>query len=204
MKSIISFIALVILFSNITAQSNDRIKVSCGIMVPSSEIKGFTTNIEFEHTLSERFKIYAYTGLYTWDKNQLVFEDKSKYYSCYNEDEHKLFPLYIGSKMLISNIKTFNIFANLELGYNFINYNSYEIMIIKNEPDQYVSSLYTDGSTRKEMHDGFWGIGFGLNLVQSITDDVSLALEVKRNSILKSSKNITTHYYYNAGLFISI
>ena len=200
-----SILFLSFLFSTaLLAQSPDKIKVSGGFIIPSTSVKGFTANIEYERRLTGNWKIYFYSGIYTWNKNQLSFESELKYYSGYSEDEHILYPLYAGAKLKISSIKTFTVYANFELGYNFISYNEYKNVVVKDENTQKVIGYYTYQSSGKKITDGFFGFGVGLGITQEINENVSLMLEAKRNVLLKSSDDLPTHYYYNAGVLISI
>ena len=204
MKTISVLFTLIVLSSNILSQPLDKIKISGGLIIPSSAIKGFTANIEYEHQLNTKFRFYLYSGIYSWDKNQVSFQDNGKYFSGYSEDEHRLYPLYIGSRLTISSIRTFTVFANLELGYNFITYNIYQNVFVKDENNKYVISFYTDKSKHEKINESIFGFGVGLGVTQTINENISFMVETKRNTLLKSLDNLITHYYFNAGILISI
>lgn len=203
-----SILFLSILFSTaLFAQSPDKIKISGGFIIPSTEVKGFTANIEYERQLNQSWKIYFYSGIYTWNKNQISLRDEpqggTKFFSGYSEDQHLLYPLYAGAKLKISSIKTFTVYGNFEAGYNFFSYNHYKNVVVRDENDE-VLAFYTDASSRQKINDGFFGIGIGLSVTQEINENVSLMLEAKRNVLFKSSDELLTHYYFNAGVLISI
>lgn len=204
MKSFSVLLLSLILASNIFSQPTDKIKITGGLIIPSSSRKGFTANLEYEHKLIANFRFYLYSGIYSWDKNQITFEDNGKIFSGYSEDDHQLFPVYIGSRITISSIKTFTVFGNLELGYNFISYNNYQNVFIKDESNRYVVSFYTDNSKYEKIKEGIFGFGLGLGVTQTISENISFVIEVKRNVLIKSVDNLITHYYINFGAYISI
>ena len=202
------FVILAVLFSSVVfSQQTDRIKVSGGLIIPSVSTKGFTGNVEFEHKMSDRFSVYFYSGIYSWDRNQLDYLAYDGIVSGYNEDSHMLIPVYGGMKIMISKIATFTIFGDFELGYNYLTYNEYNTTFIYDETDKHNNKLVTittDASHPKKISTGLFGFGVGLGVTQTINQNVALLVEVKRNSLIKSSDNWLTHYYLNAGIVFGI
>lgn len=204
MKTLSFLFAILVLPSNIFSQSMDKVKISGGFIIPSVSIKGVTANLEYQRQLSSALNIYVYTGIYSWDKNQVTFQDNGKLFNSYSEDSHLLYPLYLGTRFTISTIKTFTVYANFELGYNYLTYNSYRNVFVRDANNKFVVDFYADGSTRQKVSKSIFGFGVGLEVTQKISNYISLLLEAKRNMLIESWDNTRTHYYFNAGILISI
>jgi len=188
-----------ITFSNITfAQDDFTIQINGGVIIPMSSSNGLTTSIQFNYSFNPNIQFYIYSGYSSWNKYKVVFHEdystvqKQQLFNSYSSDDHILIPIYIGSRIDFHTNKLFASFANVEIGYSHLSYNTYENVKEVNQETGEVLSYNADKSTRKEINENLLGIGIGAGLSHPITENINLILSFKLNS------HVNSKYY---GLF---
>lgn len=204
MKKLLFASLLMILTNNLFSQFINSVQLNGGLIMPTSGKSGPLVGFKVNHELNETWSFYLSSGYSYWDRNSVTALESSFKITSYSEDAHSMIPIYVGTKMIISTIKTFQIFVNLEIGYNYLSYNTYQNISVIDEKTKKVTSFYADVSTKKGVSESFLGAGFGLGFIQKISDGFSFSVDYKRNSIVKDLDNLRHHYILNLGLIFKI
>jgi hypothetical protein len=190
------FISFVILLqSSIFVQDSNSIQINGGIVMPMSSSKGLTGTIQFNYSLTSAIKIYIYTGYSTWDQYKVTFiEDysviqKETIFQSYSADDHKLIPFYVGSRMNFHTNKLFTSFISCEIGYSYLSYNSYKNWKSVNPETGEVQGYFADGITRTKIDEKLFGIGMGVGIFHTLSENLNLVLSYKLNSHINSGYN---------------
>ena len=160
--------------------------------MPSSASNGVTANVQYNYRFSDNVLFYIYSGYSSWEKFNVIFhEDLSEVqdqanFKTYTQDEHKLIPVYIGSRINFNNNKFFTSFVTLEAGYSHLSYNSYGVEKVINPGTGEITAYTTDRSTKTEVTENLLGIGAGIGLSHQLADNINILLAFKLNSHLNS------------------
>ncbi|MCF8259417.1 MAG: hypothetical protein K9J12_01470 [Melioribacteraceae bacterium] len=184
---------IVVIISTVTyAQDSNSIQVNGGIFMPMSSSKGFNTSIQYNYHLSNNIQLYIYSGYSSWDRFNVIFTEdwstiqKQTHFSTYISDNHILIPVFIGSRINFHSSKLFTSFATFEIGYSNLSYDNYGIKKEINPVTGEVLSYNPDLRTKKEITENLLGIGAGVGLSHTITENINIILSFKLNSQLNS------------------
>jgi hypothetical protein len=193
MKNLSIALLFVIFFSRvILAQGSSSIQLNGGIISPQNSTDGFTTAVQFNYDLNTTISFYASIGYSSWNKFYVSFLEewspiqRQTNFETYISDEHIMIPLYVGSKINFNTNKYFTSFVNVELGYSYLKYNSYNYWRSINPETGEVLGYYPDGSTKVEIQDNIIGIGIGLGISHPMSSNMNLILTAKLNSNIYS------------------
>ena len=190
----LSLIIISIIFSKIIlAQDSNSIQVNGGIIMPMSSSKGLTTSFQFNYSFNPQIQFYIYSGYSSWDKFKVVFHQefsevqKKQYFNSYSADEHILIPLYLGSRINLHTNKLFTSFLNVEIGYSYLSYNSYEQWKSINPETGEVLSYHPNTLTKKVNKENLFGFGVGAGISHPMTNNLDLILSFRLNSYINSN-----------------
>lgn len=202
-------------FTTIIAQNEHSIQINGGILYPRSSSNGFSSSVKYSYSLNPTFDIYAYTGYNSWDKFNVVYavdltgpQTKSLFPS-YSSDNHILIPIYFGTKINIHTNKLFTSFFDVEIGYSYFNYNSYDnVESVDIHTGEIVDYKIVEDSKR-EVTDHLFGIGIGAGLSHPISNSIDIILSYRLNSNFNSGEfglfsAKGTYYTLFTGLNINI
>ncbi len=191
-------------FGNVSCQFVNSVNLNAGLIMPTTGQTGTLIGLEVTHKINNTWSLYLSSGILNWNRNKVLLSWDYSDLSSYNEDNHQMYPIYIGTRMVISNIKTFQIYANLELGYNYLKYNSYQNFIITDESTKKILAFYVNQASRRETSENLIGVGFGLGFVQNISNSFSFLVEYKRNTIGNNLDNLRNHFILKSGLIFNM
>jgi opacity protein-like surface antigen len=193
-KSLFSLIICIsiIFCSTLSAQDSYSIQINGGLVSPMSSSNGLIGTAQFNYPVSSKISLYIYSGYSSWNKYTDYYREdfsqiqKQTLFNAYSADDHTLIPVYIGSKINFHTNSFFTAFLNLELGYSFISYNSYDIQKSVNIETGQVLNYYTDLSSKKRINESVFGVGIGGGISHPITERLNLILSYKFNSYANS------------------
>ncbi|MBZ0177952.1 MAG: hypothetical protein K8F36_01585 [Melioribacteraceae bacterium] len=193
-KSFFSSLLILIILSSsvILAQGSKSIQLNGGIISPKSSTDGFSTAVQFNFNQNATISFYASVGYSSWNKFYVNFIEewspiqKETHFKTHISDEHIMIPLYFGSKVNFHTNKYFTSFINIELGYSYLKYNSYDYWRSINPETGEVLGYYPDSSTKEEIKDNIIGLGVGLGISHPMSSNMNLILSVKLNSNIYS------------------
>lgn len=193
-KSFVSSLFLAIIFSNIIfSQENNSIQINGGLIYPRSSSKGLIGLVQFNYPLNEQFDLYAYSGYSAWDKYYVYFREdysevqKETIFKTYSADNHTLIPFYIGSSINLHTNDFFTFYVNIEAGYAYLNYYSYNHWKSIDPNTGEVLGYDVDGATKKEITENLFGIGIGAGISHPMGENLKLIFSYKLNSYLNSN-----------------
>jgi opacity protein-like surface antigen len=217
LKSLFSSVILIsIIASNsISAQDDNSIQISGGLIMPMSASNGFTSSIQFNYNFNQNIQFYIYSGYSSWDKFYVNYiEDysttqKQTLFETYTSDNHILIPVYIGSRINFHTNKLFTSFVTFEVGYSYLSYNSYNIKKEIDPATGEVLSYNPDLSTKKEITENLIGLGAGAGISYPISKNINIILSYRLNSQLNSKyydffSSEGTYSAFNLGFNFSI
>ncbi len=204
MKKYLFAIILFVLLNNLHGQIINSIQLNGGIVFPSSGSDGSHVGFELIRNFNDNLCVYFSVSSIRWDRNSVHTDGIIGEIHSYSEDKHKLYPVNIGSKFSISAFRTIKAFLDLSVNYNYLKYNSYNNIIIKDPDTKEIEHFYPDLSSRKSEEENLLGFGVGLGLSNAITKKISILIECKRNSFATSWDNIRNNYVFNAGLVYNL
>ncbi|MBU1096416.1 MAG: hypothetical protein CVV23_16465 [Ignavibacteriae bacterium HGW-Ignavibacteriae-2] len=195
---VVSFILISIISSNfIYSQNFGSFEISGGLVLQSSASNGFNTTIQYNHRFNDDIQFYIYSGYTSWNEFYVTFTEeltppqKETIFKAYTQDNHILIPIYFGSRVNLQTNKLFTAFASFEIGYSYLNYNSYQVKKIIDPANGVVISYQPDINTKKEVKENLLGIGLGAGITREITKAINIVLFYKINSQINSE-------YYDA------
>jgi hypothetical protein len=203
MKKFVVVIIALLISTNVFPQSFQKLIVSGGLMYPQSNHMGGSFSAEYEKQLSPSLSLYCYTGIVSWDQN-IVHTIPSPELTSYSENAHSLYPFYGGVRLIISTIKTFKMFADFELGYNYLVYNSYNNIVVEEPGTNKIIDFYPDYGSKKRESESLFGFGAGLGFLQPLTHKIGLYFECKRSTLMKRINDPMVNYSLNSGIFYNI
>lgn len=149
--------------------------------------------VQYNLSLSKNVDIYTYTGYCTWDMYKIRFMAEGpydmsgpKYFSSYSSDEHILIPFYLGGRINFYTNDLFHSFLNLEIGYSYLNYNSYDQIEKKNPETGKIEGYYPDLTSQKENSENLFGLGIGAGISHPVSENLNLVFSFKLNTYLNS------------------
>ena len=182
------------LVSGLYAQNFHSIQVGGGLVLPRSSSKGFSAQVQYNYSLNSTVNFYVYSGYYTWDKYNITFIDESpphgndKLFHSYGSDNHKLIPLYFGTRINFRTIKSFTTFIDLEVGYSYFSYTDYGQIREVDPETGWVLSYNTDQASAKNTVKNLFGVGIGLGVFHPISESMNVVLSYKLNSNFNASE----------------
>jgi hypothetical protein len=177
-------------------QGYPSLQINGGIISPrSAPTDGPTGLLQFNYSISPIVSFYLYGGYSTWGKNKVTYHniqdyytEKSKlYYFSYNQDNHSLIPVYLGTHLNLHTNDLFSSFLELEIGYSNLSYVSYENVIGTDPESGEVLDFYVDTSTGKDVVENLFGVGIGAGLLHPMSSILNLLLEIKLNSVVNEN-----------------
>ena len=153
---------------------------------------GIIGTIQFNHSINSSFSIYAYSGILYWNNNNITYDNGAVYKGgaafnnlqhTYTEDSHKLIPFYAGAKYFFNNSSVFRPFVNIEIGFSYLAFNSYDLNQINN-PD---GTVIFEPTNKTAKHDTFFGAGVGIGATHDIGNNLELLLEFRFNTLKNSN-----------------
>ncbi len=183
-----------ILFSTFAfAQESPSFRINGGMIYPKGSSTGLSGLIQFNYPLNEKISFYLYTGSSVWDKKKSMYmkdfatNDNEMILHSYSADDHSLVPVYIGSSFNMHTNNFCTAFLNVELGYSYLSFNSYNYELYKHPETGEVLGFYADQKTRKNVTQNLVGLGLGAGISHPMTDDVDLTITFKLNNVLNAN-----------------
>ena len=187
-------------------QNRISLEFTGGVISPIKSYDGLMGKIQVNYSYSNDNNLYASFSYSSWAKNKVIIHDPDgqTFNDVYSEDNHSLYSILIGNRMIFYRYKTFSVFNEFELGYQGLNYTrSFPQRIIN--PDGTIEYL-TDYSLSQNITENLLGLGVGLGIKNSISTKVDLLISIKLNSYLNSSYNglfgRTNSYFSFSGGFL--
>jgi hypothetical protein len=191
-----SLVLSLILSGYSSAQSDHSIQLNAGLIKPMSSSEGLTVLVQYNLSLNQTFDFYTYTGYSAWDKYKITFLEEGpvtgndqRFFDSYSSDDHILIPVYFGGRVNFYSNDLFHSFLNLEFGYSYLSYNSYNQIEKKNPETGKTEGYYPDLTTRKANRENLFGLGIGAGLSHPVSKNVSLVFSFKLNTYLNSEYN---------------
>lgn len=205
MKKLVVVLIVYLISTNVFSQSFQKLFVSGGLIYPELNRTGFSVSAEYEKQLSPSLSLYCYTGIVSWDQN-IVSAGRGGWsqLSSYSENDHSLYPFYGGVRLIISTIKTFKMFADFELGYNYLVYNYYNDIVVEEPGTNKVISFYPDFNSGKRESEALFGFGAGIGFLQPLSQKIGLYFEYKRNTLMNRMNDPMINYSINSGIFYNM
>ena len=169
-----------ILTEIISAQETISIQINGGFIYPENSTNGLTALVQFNYPLNEQFHLYVYSGYSSWDKNKVIFKEGPPIYDAqenfftYSADDHTMIPVYFGSFINLHTNKIFTAYINLEAGYSYLSYNSYENWKSVNPYTGRVIGYYVDRGTKEEITENLYGVGIGAGISHPMRENLNL------------------------------
>ncbi len=188
-RTLLPVIFCLIASINLYSQNMTSLEFSGGVTSPIKSYDGLMGKIQINYSYSDDNNLYASFSYASWAKNKVIIHDPAgqTFNDVYSEDNHSLYSILIGNRMIFYRYKTFSVFNDLELGYQNLNYTrSFPQRIVN--PDGTVEYL-TNYSLSQNITENLLGLGVGLGIKNSITTKVDLLVSLKFNSYLNSSFN---------------
>ncbi len=192
----VNVICVLFLFTiiDVFAQNENSIQLNAGLLYPRSSSNGFSTFIKYNYDFSSGMDFYIYTGYSSFNKFKVTYISEAtetqneQLFSSYSADEHIMIPVYLGTAIKLHTNKLFTTFIDVELGYTYLNYNSYDNYAVTDDENGDVVSYEADISSKKEITDNLFGIGLGFGLLRPLTEKLDIILSYKLNSNFNSGE----------------
>lgn len=176
-------------------QDIHSLQINAGLIKPMSSSNGLSGMLQYNYSVSKILDLYAYTGYSSWDRYKLkIMIDRTEYShpesnftTAYPYDEHILIPVYIGGQVNFHTNELFNSFVNIELGYNYLSYNSYDLIPIKNPETGDIEKYQADITSKQTVKENLIGVGIGAGISHPISTQLSLVFTFKLNSYMNSN-----------------
>ncbi len=179
-------------FTHIFAQNASSIEVQGGIVAPMNSSKGLSGSLQYNYSFNNNISFYASGGYSSWDKHNIVFHEdlsdvqKKNYFKTYSSDDHRMIPVYIGSRINFHTTKFFSTFVNFEIGYTHLSYNSYKHWKAVDPNTGAVLGYYPDLTSKNEHQENLFGLGIGAGLSHPMSEKINLILAFKLNTYTNS------------------
>lgn len=190
-----SITVLALIFTDMMlSQKSNSFQVTGGMITPINSSKGLVGLIQYNCSLNEKYVIYLYSGYSVWDKYRINIRvdgsqtQKSLEIQSYSSSDHKLIPLYIGTRINLHTNKLFTSYLNFEVGYSHLTYKSYTNTKLLDPTTGEIVGYSVSQSPQKEEQEKLFGVGVGIGLSRQITNNSSLLLVTKLNSFLNPDK----------------
>ncbi len=193
MKRIV-FALIFTLFSFFNLLSQDRIslQINGGILYPQHASNGLILKAQMNYKISKSFSFYLYSGINQWDKFIIKLRGQAEYngsnytriFDSYSSDNHFMIPVYLGSKFIFNTNKLFSSYLNLELGYSYLTYNSYDQLILENIETGFIKNYIPDLNSIKKIRDSLIGLGAGAGISHPLSNRIDLLFAFQLNSFI--------------------
>lgn len=210
MKRILVLVIFFLLASiNLYSQNMTSIEFSGGVISPIKSYDGLMGKIQINYSYSNDNSIFASFSYSSWAKNKTIIHDPAgqTFNDVYSENNHYLYSILVGNRMIFYRYKTFSVFNDLELGYQNLNYTrSFPQRIVN--PDGTIEYL-TDYNLSQNISENLLDLGVGLGIKNSITTKVDLLFSIKFNSYLNNSFNglfgsTNSYFSFSGGLIYKL
>jgi len=182
-KKLFFLFSVVFFASNLLAQENFSIQLNSGI----SDFSGYSGSLQLNYSLNSDLDLYLYSGYSNVDEhNRLGHRGLD-----YTENLHSsglfignsnMIPIYFGSSLDLFENEWITTFANLELGYSHLSFNTYESMIPVYSDNGEILRYTPDRSTAEKHKDNLFGAGIGVGAAHSLTSNIEILLNFKLNT----------------------
>ncbi|MEG8948122.1 hypothetical protein [Rosettibacter firmus] len=191
------FLTLLHLFlvAQVLSQPKYSIQINGGLLMPNSNDKGLTANIQLNYLLGESVYLYFNSGISSWDKNIISYATGNRLpYTSYSEDDHLLIYFYTGIQKNLKSVKTFNIYFTVDVGYNYLKYNKYKnIILIDEDTKELIKFDIEPGSGRRESKN-LIGAGIGIGINNMMSENFGISVSGKMNNLFYLLKEPKTQY----------
>ena len=170
------------------------LQFSAGVVYPRSSSNGYSVSFQYQRQITDKLSLYFYSGYTAWDQFYIIYiEDltppqERQFFPTYSSDDNKIIPVYVGLKYNFHTNKYFSSFLNIEAGYSYFNYNSYENVKIIDNATGKTLRYEIDPTTKRNVTDNLYGLGIGGGISYPFTSNVRAILEYKLNSNFNSGK----------------
>lgn len=184
------FVMAIIFFTNsINAQSDFSIQLNSGISDISSSLTGFSGQLQLNYSLNPDLDLYLYSGYSNVERhnnNRLSHHDlnlaNSRNHSGLIMGDNNVIPIYFGGSLDLFENEWITTFANLELGYSYLSFNTYERMLPIHSDNGELIRYRPDRSTRENHSENLFGTGIGVGASHEITNGLEVLLTLKLNT----------------------
>ena len=195
------FIALLfslLIFQNITAQENLTLQLSGGIISPFDASSGLAGNVQLNYNVSENLELYFNTGYSKWYENNILYSNGYRVETTvYDEDNHRMIPIEIGTRYMFNENKLFETFFDAQIGMCYLVYDHYKIQSRVNPDGK--TEVYVDGMDQADVEQYLLSLGVGLGVMRKIADNIKLIVGTKVKTIVNSDYNgfdFRDHMYF--------
>lgn len=204
MKKLILVVLLSILSSNCFAQFINTVKVKAGLLFPTNAQNGTITAFEVTHDLNKNWTLFSAFNYSSFNQDRVsLLPYRGAVYS-YSEDDHSLYSLSIGGRLLLNTIETFEIYADFEASFNHTSYNKYDMYIDIDKETNRIITFRPNFSRKEAINESLYGIGFGIGFTQQLTESYGFSLDYKRFVQTKNLEFFTHYFALNLGLYHAI
>lgn len=182
-KKVIFILAIIFITNSIKAQSDISIQLNSGI----SDFSGYSGLLQLNYSLNSEIDLYLYSGYSNVDEHNrlghrgLEFTD-NRHSSGSFVGNSNVIPIYFGGSLDLFENDWITTFANLELGYSHLSFNTYERMLPVFSNDGEIRRYSPDRSTREKHTENLFGTGIGLGASHPITTGLEVLLTIKLNT----------------------
>lgn len=204
MKKLISLLLILAANSVVFSQFINSVQVSGGLIFPSNSQNGPLAAIQLAHNIDNNWSLYASVGFSRFDKNRVFTFRYLTDPLSYSEDSHELYNFSIGGRLILNTIKTFKIFADIEINYSYLMYNEYEMFLIYDEITYVVTGFYPNINSKKQASERLYGFGAGLGFLQQLSQNFAFSLEYKRLIQTKNMDYFRHYFVLSLGLVYTL
>ena len=184
-KKTIFVIAIMFFANSINAQRDFSIQLNSGL----SGFSGFTGLLQLNYSLNSDLDLYLYSGYSNVDRrinsrldNHNLGLDRSRYNSGLIMGDNNIIPIYLGGSLDLFENDWITTFANLELGYSHMSFNTYDGMLPIHSDEGDVIRFRPDRSTRESHSENLFGTGIGVGASHQIANGLEVLLTLKLNT----------------------
>lgn len=204
MKKQISLLLILVANSVVFSQFINSVQVNGGLIFPSNSQNGPLAAIQLTHSIDDNWSLYASVGFSRFDKNRVFTFRYLTDPLSYSEDSHELYNFSVGGRLILNTIKTFKIFADFEIDYNYLKYNEYEMFLIYDEITYAITGFYPNIESKKQTSEELYGVGVGIGFIQQLSPNYAFSLEYKRVIQTKNTNYFRHHFVLSLGLIYCI
>jgi hypothetical protein len=122
----------------------------------------------------------------------------------YSEDDHSIYSVSTGGRLLLNTIETFEIYADFEASFSHASYNKYDMYIDIDKETNRIIAFRPNFSRKEAINENLYGIGFGIGFTQQLTESYGFSLDYKRFVQTKNLEFFTHYFALNLGLYHTI
>ena len=186
-NTIKSIVVITVIFfaASINAQSDFSIQLNSGL----SGFSGFSGLLQLNYSLNSDLDLYLYSGYSNVDRrinsrldNHDLGLHQSSNHSRLIMGDNNIIPIYFGGSLDFYKNDWITTFANLELGYSHMSFNTYERMLPVHSDAGDVIGYRPDRSTRENHSENLFGTGIVVGASHQITNGLEVLLTLKLNT----------------------